>query len=857
MVQSYLSNEMKFYRPTVLLISLLGSSIMTASAICQGEVTAAFGVIHRFTEGEGPKLRFNTLDDENGKPVYITDTTAEGLTISGSSGVAICKGFYDYVKSQGAGISSWTGKRFELPILPENQSQRTKVVSPVKHHYYFNVVTYGYTMPYWDWPRWEKEIDWMALHGIDMPLALAAHEAITARVFKKLGLTDKEIADYFVGPAHLPWMRMGNISGIDGPLPEEWHTDQVALQHRILQRMRSLGMTPICPGFSGFVPPTLKRLYPDIKLVETHWGGRFKNWMLSPDQRLFTKIGKMFVMEWEKEFGPCSHYLVDSFNEMDVPFPPHGTPERYQLLADYGDKVYQSIKAGSPRAVWVMQGWMFGYQRNIWDPKSLEALVSKVPNDKMLLLDLAVDYNKNHWHNGVNWDYYKGFFNKDWIYSVIPNMGGKTGMTGVLDFYANGHLEALNSPNRGNLVGIGMAPEGFENNEVIYELMADAGWSDKPIDLNAWLKNYDICRYGDTDKALDDYWKIIRKSVYGTFTDHPRFNWQFRPGRVPKGSINTNPEFYKAIESFASCANYFQSSNLYVSDLTELTAAYLGGKIELLIQASEMAMQDDDMDKAKQYEQEIEALMLGMDRLLASHPIHRLDVWIDYARKHGSSEQLKDYYEKNARRLITIWGPPVDDYAAKIWSGLIRDYYLPRRKEYLKAKFDPSIKIDLPAWERNWVEQNKGVSAVKPYENPVAAAQDLISRASKVSVDIVKQPEGILIGTWKPGDVGTDWKTISWTVSPSDLKKSKAIRFTYTKGTNKLDISEVNIEMDGKIIAKILQDGTTGTSNINNVYRFRIPQEAQGNNSCSITARVRTDGKADSFGNVELIPVSQ
>ncbi len=845
---------MTFFRSTIILLQLIGLSSLISSASTQEEITAARGVIERFAEGHAHRFTLSSTEEEEGKPVYITKTTSDGVSISGSSGVALCKGFYDYIKSYGAGISSWTGKRFEFPILPADLTEQKKVVSPVKYHYYFNVVTYGYTMPYWDWTRWEKEIDWMALHGIDMPLALIAHEAITARVFKKLGLTDQEIAEYFVGPAHLPWMRMGNISGIDGPLPQEWHTDQIELQHKILQRMRSLGMTPICPGFSGFVPPALKRLFPDIKLVETHWGGRFNNWMLSPDQKLFTTIGKMFVMEWEKEFGTCSHYLVDSFNEMDVPFPPHDTPERYQLLSDYGNKVYQSIKEGSPNAVWVMQGWMFGYQRNIWDPKSLEALVSKVPDDKMLLLDLAVDYNKNFWHNGANWDFYKGFFNKDWIYSVIPNMGGKTGMTGILDFYANGHLEALNSPNRGHLKGIGMAPEGFENNEVIYELMADAGWSDEPIDLDAWLENYTHCRYGDTNEALENFWKLMRQSVYGSFTDHPRFNWQFRPGQVAKGSINTNPEFYKAIESFASCAQSFQGNKLYISDLTELTAAYLGGKIELLIQASEMAMQDDDMNKAREYEKEIEALMLGMDRLLASHPIHRLDVWLDYARKHGSSAELKDYYEKNARRLVTIWGPPVDDYAAKIWSGLIRDYYLPRRKEYLKSRFDSSVKSNLPAWERNWVETNRGVSSIQPYGNPITAAQELIARASKVSAAIVHPAAGTLIGHWKTGDVAAEWKELTWTVSPATLKKSKAIRFTYTKGVNKLDISGVKIEMDGKIVVDIRQEGTTGIINRNNVFRFSIPGEAQGNNSCTITARVRSDGKADSNGVVELVP---
>ena len=79
-----------------------------------------------------------------------------------------------------------------------------------------------------------------ALHGINMPLALVGYEAIIARVWKKMGLTDEEINHYFVGPAHLPWMRMGNISGIDGPLNEDWHKKQIALQHQILDRMRFL-----------------------------------------------------------------------------------------------------------------------------------------------------------------------------------------------------------------------------------------------------------------------------------------------------------------------------------------------------------------------------------------------------------------------------------------------------------------------------------------------------------------------------------------------------------------------------------------------------------------------------------------
>lgn len=37
---------------------------------------------------------------------------------------------------------------------------------------------------WWDWERWEKEIDWMALQGINLPLAFTGQETIWQRVFQ-------------------------------------------------------------------------------------------------------------------------------------------------------------------------------------------------------------------------------------------------------------------------------------------------------------------------------------------------------------------------------------------------------------------------------------------------------------------------------------------------------------------------------------------------------------------------------------------------------------------------------------------------------------------------------------------------
>ena len=219
---------------------------------------AAAGVVERFAGGSA-QVVFESLP---GGAEHEFEAVEQGgqLIVRGNSPIAQCRGFYSLVRQSGRGICSWSGRRFEPGKWTSGLQLSGGTPFPLR--YYLNVVTYGYSTAFWDWPRWEQEIDWMALHGINAPLALTAQEAIMARVYRRMGLSEEEIAHSFTGPAHLPWLRMGNISGTDAPLPAGWHDDQVALQHRILSRMRELGMKPICPGFSGVVSAAWVRRHP-------------------------------------------------------------------------------------------------------------------------------------------------------------------------------------------------------------------------------------------------------------------------------------------------------------------------------------------------------------------------------------------------------------------------------------------------------------------------------------------------------------------------------------------------------------------------------------------------------------------
>ncbi len=716
---------MKILLNTILLALFIASSYGQEISNQNIEEKAASGVLVRVLGKDDASKFVLVYTSNNSLESYNVEVKNNKIVVKGNSASALCRGAYDYLRNGSNSIVSWSGNNInlseELAIYSNNVS------TPFKYRYYMNVVTHGYTTPYWDWNRWEQEIDWMALHGMNMPLVAGAHEAILYRTFEKLGLTQEEILEYFSGPAHFPWNRMGNIGNWDGPPPVSFFKKQLNLAHKMQDRMKELGMHPIIHAFAGFVPKGINRIYPEEELRELGWGAfDEKVQILSPKSKLFLKIGKLYIEEWEKEFGKGKFYLADSFNEMSVPI--SDDPEiAKKELANYGKAVYQPIVEANPDAIWVMQGWTFPYHRDddgslFWTPERLEAMMSEIPDDKLLILDLANEYNALLWKTEYSWKMYPGFFGKQWIYSFIPNMGGKVPLNGVLDFYAKAPTEALNFEEKKNLVGFGFAPEGIENNEIIYELLTDWGWRDTAIDLDSWINGYCNSRYGSYPGDVKESYKLLRKSALGTFTDHPRFRYQFRPDGKDKATVHESKEFGEAVKLFLSCSDEMDS-DLYLYDAIELGAQYIGLKIDSLLKKAKETRRKKY--KYAKYQEAID-LMLVLDKILASHPNYSLEKWVQYARNFGDTEAEKMYYESNAKRLITTWGGNVNDYSARTWNGLIGTYYAKRWQLWLDSKKDKN-KIDLRAWEEEWITSPYKDEST-PFDNPIDEIKKVINQ---------------------------------------------------------------------------------------------------------------------------------
>ncbi|KAK8593065.1 hypothetical protein V6N13_043317 [Hibiscus sabdariffa] len=337
------------------------------------QIAAARAVLHRLLPSHSAAFEFRIISKEkcggegacfiiNNHPSYKYG--APEILISGVTGVEVLAGLHWYLKYWCGSHISWkkTGgaQLFSIPqsgSLPRVQDSGILVKRPIPWNYYQNAVTSSYTFAWWDWERWEQEIDWMALQGINLPLAFTGQETIWRKVFRKFNITNSDLDDFFGGPAFLAWSRMGNLHRWGGPLPESWFHEQLTLQKKILARMYELGMTPVLPAFSGNVPAALKDIFPSAKITRLgNWFSVKSNpkwcctYLLDATDPLFVEIGRTFIEEQLKEYGRTSHiYNCDTFDENTPPVDDPG------YISSLGAAIFSGMKNGDENATWLMQ----------------------------------------------------------------------------------------------------------------------------------------------------------------------------------------------------------------------------------------------------------------------------------------------------------------------------------------------------------------------------------------------------------------------------------------------------------------------------------------------------------------------
>jgi alpha-N-acetylglucosaminidase len=694
----------------VLLFLAFTLASFTASAHVNQQTSAAF--LKRIVSNRASDFVIEEIPKEKDKDVFELESRNNKIILRGNNGLSVASALNYYLKYYCFSDIGWNGTNLNIPAVLPIVKEKVHKNTPYNYRYYLNYCTFNYTMAWWDWERWQKEIDWMALNGINMPLAITGEEAIWRDVYRSMGFTDKELEGFFSGPAYFSWLWMGNIDAWGGPLPQHWMDSHKELQKKILERERSFGMKPVLSAFTGHVPPTFKEKFPKALVKRTNWDAGFPDvFILDPEDPLFEKIGKNYIETQTKEFGTDHLYSSDTFNE-NIPPTNDST-----YLSDMSKKVFRSMTVADPDAVWVMQGWMFHYNSKFWQPQQIKALLNAVPNDQMIILDLYSDAHPV-------WNRTDAYFGKPWIWNMLQNFGGNISMFGRMRHVAADPSIALHDPESNNMVGIGVAPEGIEQNPALFSLMLENVWRDTPIDADLWVKDYARRRYGKTLPQTDQAWKILLNTVYsGGLTEGgnesiivARPTFEKKIDRVLTAVPYDQLELVKAWGLFNESIKDLKTSDGFEYDLVDITRQVLANYASPLQQKMVVAYKNKDKAAFTKYSVEFLTLMDDMDALLNTRKDFLLGKWIAEARANGITEKEKNLYEFNARDLVTLWGDKesgLREYSNRQWAGLIKGYYKPRWEMFFKM-LDQSLKAgstaDLKAfdrqvkdWEWKWV----------------------------------------------------------------------------------------------------------------------------------------------------------
>ena len=687
------------------------------------------GLLERIDQGASKKILTETVRSE--RDFFEISTKNGKPCIRGNNCVSIASGINWYLKYYAGVHLAWNSMHATLPSSLPLVSSPERHEADVKYRYYLNYCTFSYSMAFWDWNRWEQELDWMALHGINLSLDIVGTDVVWRNVLLRLGYTKEEANDFIAGPAFQAWWLMNNLEGWGGPNSDNWYRQREQLQKKIMKRMGEFGIKACLPGYSGMVPHNAKqRLALDVA-DPGKWCDYKRPAFLQPTDRRFAEIAAIYYQEQQKLYGKADFYSMDPFHE-------GGNTDGVDLPAA-GAAIMKAMKKTNPNAVWVVQAW---------GDCPFPDMIRGLKSGDMLVLDLYSE-NRPQWGDPEStWFRKDGFNGHDWVYCMLLNFGGNVGLFGKMQHVVDEYYKARQSSFATPLKGVGLTMEGIENNPVMYELVSELPWRSEKFAWDKWLRDYAEARYGNLGNAkIQEAWRLLAQSIYGAparLTEQGCHESVFcaRPALdvYQVSSWSEMEEYYnpddviRAARLMVEASREVEANDNFRYDLVDITRQAIAEQARYVYGEVVAAYRAKDRMVFNHATRRFLDLLLQQDRLLSSVPDFMVGRRLREARGLGLTDAERDHYEWNARVQITTWGNrsaaetgKLREYAHKEWSGVLRDYYYPRWKTYfdaLSATLDgqPMRKFDFYAMDEQWTLRHNPY----PYEaqgDPVKFAQ--------------------------------------------------------------------------------------------------------------------------------------
>ena len=330
----------------------------------------------------------------------------------------------------------------------------------------------------------------------------------------------------------------------------------------------------------------------------------------------------------------------------------------------------------------------------------------------------------------------------------------------------------------GKLTGIGLFPEAIIQNPIVYEAGSEIAWWETVPDVTTWFHDYTTARYGRVVPEAAAAWEILRRSVYGGAAENGSMETPIcaRPAlKFERAAPNAKfPRHYDPQDLWAAWTNLDAAApalghkDTYRYDLVDLARQCLVDLSIPLQHDIAVAYQQTNSAALKVASQRFLDLADDLDTLLATRKEFLLGAWLEDAKHWATTDAERRQYERNARLLVTVWGPAKNndamlfDYSNRQWSGLIHGFYRARWEKFLDylaaqpagpGRFDdreiytsygrPGDDVtpfyrDLSRWEHDWCEGIE-IHPSQPQGDSVLIAHRLLEKWKPLKDDAFRR----------------------------------------------------------------------------------------------------------------------
>ena len=684
-------------------------------ALTQTSTQPAQDVLERLMPGLAPQFKLTLAASPAGHDGFRISGTAGHIEVQASTIPTLLYGVNWYLKYVAHLQVSTNGLQLGAPGLrlpaPPQPIQKPALYP---WRYALNENVDGYSAPYWDQKRWQREIDILALSGINAILIERGTDYVLYQTFRDAGYSDDAIRRWITQPAHQNWQQMGNMCCFDEPISLELLKKRADSAKKLIDSLRSLGIAPVLPGYYGIVPADFATFHPGAHVVaQGEWNGFTRPGWLDPRDPQFARLAASFYRHQQELFGPAPMYDMNIFQEGGTA---GDVPEGAGAKA-----VQDALETSRPGAIWFMMAWQ---------KEPSPALLSELDTSRILIADIEQGRTPRE-----NRD--EEFRGAPWLFGGLWEFGGRTTLGAPLYDYAVRMPEMARRPGSG-IRGIALFTEGLDTNPFAYDLYTEMAWHAEPVDLSEWTDSYATRRYGAEDEHARRAWQILLKTAYGYRADGVQghgerdaaadslFNAQ--PSLTAKHAdlsapdeLRYNPaDLAPALTELLQVAPALRSTETYQYDLVDVARQVLANTARTMLPQIKAAY--DSKDKAAFAALTAQWLhrMQLQDALLRTNRDFLLGRWLAYVPPWSSSPTELERLNYDARSILTTWGNRkasqvgnLHEYGNKDWAGLTRDYYLPRWQMYFRSLSEsldtgqPPKEIDWYAFGDRWNNETK------------------------------------------------------------------------------------------------------------------------------------------------------